>query len=184
MVAKPMIMASLIALYISKVQKQNNLFILALIFALLGDAFLLFTSDEFFMIGLFSFLVMQILYAASFWPDRSKQFAKNLMIATLVIILSSGLIAILWSGLGQMQIVVSVYALAISIMVITAAIRNNKIPAYIWLLIGVILFVVSDALLAYGKFMSALPGQNYLVMGSYMIAQYLIVTAYMEKRIA
>ena len=60
MVAKPLIMASLIGFYIGHESRQSNGFIMGMIFALMGDIFLLFTSKEFFILGLLCFLLMQI----------------------------------------------------------------------------------------------------------------------------
>ncbi len=75
-VAKPIIMASLIGFYISVERRQSNAFVLAMIFALLGDVFLLFTSEAFFLIGLGCFLIMQLLYAFIFSSEASHDKKK------------------------------------------------------------------------------------------------------------
>ncbi|MBK9255767.1 MAG: lysoplasmalogenase [Saprospiraceae bacterium] len=182
-VAKPLIMGALIALYISKERNQNNSFILALICALLGDAFLLFTSDEFFLIGLFSFLLMQLLYAGTFWSQRSRHIKDILLPVVIMIILTSILMFVLWPHLDSMVTPVMAYTVAISVMAVAALSRKKELAAYFWVVAGVALFVISDLLLAYGKFVQPLPAHNYLVMGSYMLAQYLIVTGYIESNI-
>lgn len=182
-VAKPLIMASLLGLYISKVHHQSHILITAMIFALLGDAFLMFNSDDFFVIGLGSFLIMQLLYATVFYKDRSASFRTFIVSATVMGLIAGGILMVLWSGLGAMRWPVTLYTAAISVMVVTATSRRQSLSAVNWVIAGVILFVISDSLIAVGKFMSPLPMHHYLVMITYMIAQYLIITGLMEVHV-
>ena len=78
MVSKPMIMGSLLGFYIYTVRNQSPIFILAIIFAMLGDIFLMFGTDSFFIIGLSCFLIMQLLYVITFWKDKSSDKKKKL----------------------------------------------------------------------------------------------------------
>lgn len=180
-VSKPMIMASLIGFYISVEEKQSNMFITALIFALLGDVFLLFESDDFFKLGLGCFLLMQILYTIHFLKDRSNDPKKTLITSIIVYGIGTIVISTLWSGLGSLQIPVLVYCIAICTMVTSAIIRKKHLPGYNILVLGVILFLISDAVLAFAKFGSPFNGQKYLIMGTYMAAQYLIVRSVLER---
>jgi uncharacterized membrane protein YhhN len=177
-----MIMASLIGFYISTVKEQSNVFIMAMIFALFGDIFLMFTGQDFFILGLGSFLIMQVLYAFTFKQDRITDIKNILYKAVPVFVLAVCIIAYLWDGLGALKIPVTVYALAISCMVITALIRKPSTPWYLPVVIGVTLFLISDALIAVSKF-GNLAGNSiqYLIMSTYMIAQYLIVRGVIEK---
>lgn len=175
-VAKPLIMATLLGLYISKVRKQNNTFITAMIFALLGDAFLLFISDDFFIIGLGCFLIMQLLYTLVFYADRTDTVKILYRNSIIMLLVSGAIIFNLWPGLGPMKLPVLFYTAAISLMVITAFSRKNTITDRNVVIAGVLLFVISDSLLAAGKFISPFAYQHYLVMLTYMLAQYLIVT--------
>ncbi|MBK9149542.1 MAG: lysoplasmalogenase [Saprospiraceae bacterium] len=179
-VAKPLIMATLLGFYISKVQKQSYALLSAMIFALLGDAFLLFTSDDFFIIGLSCFLLMQILYTTVFLKDRSRKTPVVYGAAAAIIICGLFLLYYLWPALNAMQIPVALYTAAITVMVISAILRSDSIRAYPWVVAGVLLFMVSDGVLAVGKFREALPLQHYIVMLTYMLAQYFIVTGMAE----
>ena len=77
---KPALMITLILYFLSAIKgikfKDRNLFIFAMICALLGDTFLMFQAQNslFFMLGLGSFLLMQIGYSIYF--NREIEFKK------------------------------------------------------------------------------------------------------------
>jgi uncharacterized membrane protein YhhN len=175
MVAKPMIMASLIGFYITVERRQSNAFVLAMIFALLGDVFLMFKGDDFFLIGLLCFMVMQLLYTFLFSREGSKDMKRLLMISLPMLLLTVGVISVLWNDLGDLRIPVLVYAMAITAMVISAIYRKNILKGYSAVVLGVVLFLISDAVLAISKFGGALPFQDIVIMSTYMTAQFLIV---------
>lgn len=181
MVSKPLIVGSLIGFYIGVARKQSPLFILALIFAMLGDIFLMFKTENFFLIGLGCFLVMQILYTATFLRDRSKDIRLNTIKSAPVILLAVSIIAFLWQDLGSMQLPVTLYTAAITFMVITALIRQTSIKWYLPVVAGVFLFMVSDAGIAFNKFGGQYAGAEYFIMITYMVAQYLIVRGVVER---
>ena len=176
MVLKPLIMASLIGYYIVTSQKQANGFILAMIFALMGDLFLAFEGTDFFLLGLGSFLIMQILYGFTFLRYRIQDQRAGLLKIIPVILLASVVLWLLWPGLGDMRIPVTIYTVAIGFMVCTAFLVNPKLSVYPWLAIGVILFLISDAAIGFSRFGKPFTGIDYLIIGTYMVAQYLIVT--------
>ncbi len=182
-VSKPMIMASLLGFYISSSKKQSNTFLLAMIFALFGDIFLMFNGEDFFLIGLSCFLIMQILYTITFLKDKITDPTKISYRSLPVILVSIFVIIYLWSGLGEMRIPVASYTAAISLMVISALIRRSNVHWYFPVVAGVILFMISDALIAVSKFGDSFMGIEYGIMSTYMIAQYLIVRGMVEKTI-
>lgn len=181
MVSKPLIMGSLLGFYIGVAQKQSPLFILALIFAMLGDIFLMFNTENFFLIGLGCFLVMQILYAVTFLMDKSLNVKENILKSAPVIILALCIITFLWQGLGSMQIPVAIYTAAISLMVASAIIRQKSVRWYLQVVAGVFLFMISDAGIAFNKFGAQFAGAEYFIMTTYMVAQYLIVRGVVER---
>ena len=175
-VSKVMIVASLIGLYIGKAVRQNELFLLGLIFALLGDAFLLFTTDDFFMIGLGCFLVMQLCYSRIFYRKRRIPRSRDKAVVAGLVLLPVIFLSLTWNTLADLQWPVAVYSAAITTMLILAYLRHAALGGYRLVLVGSILFVVSDILLAVDKFVAALPIGGILVMLLYAAAQYLIVT--------
>lgn len=175
MVAKPMIMASLIGFYITVERRQSNAFVLAMIFALLGDVFLMFKGDDFFLIGLLCFMLMQLLYTYLFSREGSNDNKRLMLISGPLVLLTVGIISLLWNDLGDLRIPVLVYAMAITAMVISAIYRKNTMKGYSAVVFGVVLFLISDAVLAISKFGGAIPFQDIIIMCTYMTAQYLIV---------
>lgn len=183
MVSKPLIMGSLIGFYIGTVTKQSPSFILAMIFALLGDIFLMIDGDDFFLLGLGSFLIMQIGYAFNFYQDRQHNSQKVTTITTVILLVATSIIGWLWQDLGSLRIPVIIYTLAICTMVITAINRKPDISWHKQVIIGVILFLLSDSLIALTKFGNF--NENifkYLIMATYMIGQYLIVRGVIEQK--
>lgn len=175
MVAKPMIVISLMGYYIMQSPKQDVMMLLALVFALFGDIFLMIENDSFFMLGLGSFLIMQVLYTFLFAKNFENNKTTLLLSSVLLLLIASGIFLILYPGLGALKVPVCIYMLAISGMVWTASNRDKDVLGYHLVLFGAIFFMVSDALLALAKFNMAWPGSDAMVMGTYMIAQYAIV---------
>jgi uncharacterized membrane protein YhhN len=175
-VSKPMIMAGLIGFYIFTEKNQNNIFITGLIFALLGDCFLLFGTPDMFMIGLMCFLIMQICYTFAFNSKRRIPKTKDYFVPVIIGVVGLSILSFLWSGLGELKWAVTLYTCAIVAMAIFAYLRHPKLRGYNILFTGVILFIISDGLLGYNKFGGEFPYAQFAVMLTYMIAQYLIVT--------
>jgi uncharacterized membrane protein YhhN len=76
-----------------------------------------------------------------------------------------------------MKIPVSLYAFVISTMLLMSikAYFEWKKPANLLVLIGAVLFVVSDSILAINKFYTPLPMSSFLIMSTYLGAQFFIV---------
>jgi len=175
-VSKPMILAGLIGFYIFEEKRQNHAFITGLIFALLGDCFMLFGTDDMFMVGLICFLIMQICYTSAFNKKRRIAKSKDYIVPAISGLVGLSALAFLWNGLGELQWAVAIYTIAIVTMAIFAYLRHPKLRGYSILFTGVCLFIVSDALLGFNKFGSDFPYAQITVMVTYMTAQYLIVT--------
>lgn len=174
--SKGMIMASLISIYILSAKRQDEIMLLGMIFALLGDAFLLFNGDTFFMIGLSCFLIMQVCYAFVFWKKRRIPRTRDKIIVGLIAVLPLLVIGLGWSHFAGLLIPVVLYTISITVMLTMSYLRHPRLLGYGQVLIGSILFVISDLALAVGKFMATFQYQGYLVMIAYILAQYLIVT--------
>lgn len=175
-VSKPMILAGLIGFYIFEEKRQNHAFLTGLIFALLGDSFLLFNSEDMFFVGLSAFLIMQICYTITFNQTRRIPRTKDYIIPAILIVIGLGTLAFLWSDLGEMRIAVTVYSAAIVTMSIFAFLRHPKLRGYSTVFFGVCLFIISDALLAINKFGDGFQYADMYVMVTYMLAQFMIVT--------
>ena len=70
---------------------------------------------------------------------------------------------------GVERIGVSVYAVIISTMLLTGMLQRSSLYA-----LGAVLFVFSDFILAWNRFVEPVPGRDYLVLVSYYLAQWLL----------
>ncbi|NNF34468.1 MAG: lysoplasmalogenase [Saprospiraceae bacterium] len=173
---KPFIMISLASFYFAYARNFRIVFFTALVAALMGDIFLMWDHEMSFMLGLGSFLVMQVLYALIFWDQRDKVNGVDIAMSTVIALVAAGLMYILIPDVdGFLKIAVAIYCLCIMVMVITAILRERALLSYLPVLCGALLFMLSDAVLAIDKFSFPMEYGRPMVMGTYMAAQYLIV---------
>lgn len=179
---KPLIIPSLIALYLTAAERKNKFFLLALFFSFLGDVLLL-DKSEMFLYGIGSFLITQLLYIFIFSKGLNKS-DWNLRIRATgpFMIFYMVLIWFLYPGLGPFLIPVLVYGFAISVFgavsLMNYLTRQKSLTRY--LLSGAILFILSDTMIALNKFHTERSFYGVLIMITYIAAQYLI-TKYMLK---
>jgi uncharacterized membrane protein YhhN len=154
----------------------------ALIFSWLGDVLLMF--PDLFLYGLGAFLMAHICYIISFKMAQTNPFAigtvnfLRLFFVNLPIYLAAAMVYFLINpGLGALKIPVVVYLVVIVLMVTSARERFGKTNAVsFWqVFIGGSFFMVSDGVLAINKFFQPFPESGVIVMGTYIIAQFLIV---------
>jgi uncharacterized membrane protein YhhN len=180
MYSKPMLMPSLTAYFFFSVEirsKMAILIIVALAFSWLGDIMLLFQEHKpmYFMFGLVSFLLAHITYLYVFSSSSEGFKPKTFTYATGFLLLVYGLLLILlmWPGLGDLKPPVMVYTTVIMIMGISALFRKANGASLV--LIGAILFISSDSLLALNKFYQPFVGAGFWTMLTYLLAQFFIV---------
>ena len=181
-ISKALIMISLTAYYLynwSNIDagKPKYLFLLGLIAAFAGDMFLEF--EGFFLYGLGSFLVMQIMYSICFLRDRTPTGNRSwygFLLAGIIALL----MIFLWKDLGNLKLPVLVYSSAIAFMSLSAFLRNKALKAYSWVFFGTVMFIISDAVIAIHKFGDDMYLGKLTVMITYIIAQYSIVIGYIE----
>lgn len=184
-VTKPLILLSLIGYYLSTVIDRSNLLLLALVFSLGGDVALMFQSvnENFFLIGLASFLIAHILYILVYRQFRNEDATDELVgiqkirLSMPIILAGTGLVVVLYPHLGAFKVPVLIYAGTIITMVMNAlfrAGRTNKL-SFVLVLVGAILFMISDSILAINRFMMPVTYSEFLIMSTYAGAQYLIV---------
>ncbi len=185
LIFKPLIMIGLMAHYWVMSPARSRLFLVALFFCWLGDVFLIFQSTDplFFIGGLASFLVGHIVYIFCYRQLQIIPSSKELLgsqkvrFAFPIILAGTGLVTILYPLLGALRIPVMIYALAITLMALTALFRYGRTnsTSFLLIFIGAVLFMVSDSLLAINKFHHAFSAASALVMLTYSVAQFLIV---------
>ena len=188
---KPLLMLLMMFWYAKSSTKPLKILLYALFFSFLGDVFLMFLqlSEHFFLSVLSAFLVTHILYIIIFvkYVDQEKKSIlrrrPHLMLPFVLYGLSliSYLYSIATPKFIEMQIPVIVYASVIMVMVITAIARYEKVPqkSFSWVLVGALLFMFSDTLIALNNFSSFFDEIKYVarisIMILYFFGQFLIV---------
>ena len=182
-VAKPLIVITLIFYFLSATKGiQSDLIIIiirALTFSWLGDVVLMFDSfnKNIFLIGLLAFLFAHLIYIRFFSLVRMGEKIKlKPGLILLVVVYYSGLIYLLFNDLHDMKIPVLVYGIVISVMFLMALhmlfIKNKEAGKL--MMLGALLFIFSDSILAINKFYESFEYAGIAIMLTYGIAQLLI----------
>ncbi len=154
-----------------------------LVLAWVGDVLLIHQGQElYFLGGLGAFLVMQVLYVIVFYNSMHQQKWPpfNLIIPFLLVFLSVGYSAFIYAR--PMWVSISFYMLSILSMLAFAMNRRNQTNSrsFSFVVIGAALFVLSDSLIGFNKFIGAIPLASFLIMATYIPAQYFIVQGIMK----
>ena len=173
---KPMIIPSLIALYYFTSDKKNNWYLIALVFSFLGDV-LLMDKNNLFLYGIVAFLLTQILYISIIVRQMQKpsNFHKYLY-AFLFVNYVVYLMTLLKPNLGDFFYPVLVYGIAISVFGLVATLNyvSKRARPALYLMLGAMLFIASDSMIALNKFHFAQAFYPVAIMITYILAQYLI----------
>jgi len=150
--------------------KKHLLYFVALCFALLGDSFLLASGELSFLMGLGSFLLMQVIYTILFLRTRATIGLRHLPVILTILGLAVGLSIYLWPSTGELRIPVIAYTAAIVAMVIAGFLRKPT-AGFWWIATGVTFFMVSDSILAINKFVVSAAWMEVGLMATYVMAQ-------------
>ena len=178
---KPLLIPFLISIVaISDKFSTQKTLLFALFFSWIGDVLLLFSDKHplFFISGLVAFLIAHLVYIFLFQNQNKINRTKiYLRFSPIVIIYLLGILSVLWSSLNEMKIPVTIYAFVISTMLLMSikSYFEWKKPAHLLVLIGAVLFVISDSILAVNKFYAPVPMSSFLIMSTYLAAQFFIV---------
>jgi uncharacterized membrane protein YhhN len=184
-ITKPLASAAfvLLAVVLADWQGDDNsyaLYILVgLVFGAGGDVALMFTGQRAFLAGLVSFLIGHVAYvvacaaivAPSAWPSLH---------AIAPVVAALAVLVYLWPHLGSMLVPVLAYVATIVLMVVGAiAVYFGHPESFsdqqaILLLVGAVLFFVSDISVAKGRFVKALVRDRLWGLPAYYGGQLLI----------
>lgn len=174
MISKPALMTIMMIYYLSFSTKKHPAILIGLIAALMGDIFLLYPQG--FLLGLGSFLIMQLCYIGYFYQQKDRWFKENYLIFVVLFFCFLGAMAYLFPRIEEtMKIPVAIYGAVLCCMVFFAAIRRRIVYGYKYVLIGAILFLISDSMIALHTFITPQKIYPVLIMMSYLTAQYLII---------
>ncbi len=130
-----------------------------------------------FIAGLASFLAAHVCYIAAFSQGIEPVISPWVSLAFVLAVLV--FVGILWPHLAKMKLPVIIYALAIGMMGWLATERWLQIGEMKTFLAfgGALLFIVSDASLAYNRFVKRFAAAQAIILITYYIAQYLIASS-------
>lgn len=161
----------------------KKILITALTFSWIGDVILLFANkgEIYFILGLVAFLISHVFYIVLFSKQPISKTIKNKISfgagIGLIVIYFLMMISTLAPKLGSLTVPVVIYAIVISTMLFYAlkgSFQWNTIP-YQSVLIGAVFFISSDSILAFNKFDQPIPYASFLIMITYLAAQFCIV---------
>ena len=146
----------------------NIFLILALIFSVTGDIFLL-NKEKYFTYGLFAFLIAHLFYIYLFYSLAS---SPNPLIGLAIVAVIDFIFFTVRKSLKKYRPVLF-YMLAISFMVYFSLGFSGNAGALIGS--GGVLFFISDGVLALNKFYKKIKFSETIILSTYYIAQLLIV---------
>jgi uncharacterized membrane protein YhhN len=179
---KPLLMVSLLAYFWAASNKMEgrNWVVLALVCSWLGDVFLM--AEWGFMPGLGSFLVAHLCFIRAYWVLGAEDGSAKPVDVVKFIVVGAGLMWVLFPGLGALFLPVLIYAIVLLGMAVVAHKRRGATSPLSFSLVaaGAVFFVMSDGLIAVNKFAYDVSFERLLVMSTYILAQYLIVTGLLK----
>lgn len=183
MIFKPLLMTTLAVVYLVSVEKPSFWVLSALFFSFWGDVFLL-NKEKFFVFGLASFLLAHVIYIKIVTDLLHKELTTKMITSAIpFVVLFIGLLSLIYVNLGEMLVPVIVYGITISTFGTAALLhyRQGKSTSSSWLLLGAILFIASDSLIALNNFYTPKRLFDISIIVLYIVAQYLIVKALIAK---
>ncbi|MBL7978618.1 MAG: lysoplasmalogenase [Bacteroidetes Order II. Incertae sedis bacterium] len=190
---KPLLIPTLMVLVVVHVSHPiSTLYrktLLALFFGWLGDIALMLTDkgEIWFLMGLGCFLIGHLFYIAVFLqtPKPPDYLRRHPVSAWPIVALAVVLLVLLVPKSGALWLPITVYALVIMAMALFALNRKAQVAetSFLLVLAGAVLFMLSDGLIAIDKFVIDLPAASFLIMSTYIAAQYLITTGLIRQTV-
>jgi uncharacterized membrane protein YhhN len=184
-IATPAVMAALLSWITMNggLQGPMRWFALGLLFSLFGDILLMLPKD-FFLAGVVSFALAQTTYTYGF---NTEGIVIDIAVVILIIIISIMSYQILrklsaglnFRGLIELRIPVIIYAILISLMLLSALVTfirpGWRLSEAMLSSAGAMLFVISDSLLSWDRFVAPITNARTIVMVTYHLGQFGII---------
>ena len=154
----------------------------ALAFSCLGDVLLHVGARSYFLHAVGAFLLAHLTYIVLFtghWPQPLHPSAGQLVLAAVVLLYGLSMCVWLWGGFGRLLVPALAYACAIVVMTVSTILAGFSRP-FVW--IGALLFLISDSLIAAGRFMMSFPVLALLIWPTYYLGQYGIAIGFLREK--
>jgi len=177
---KPFLMPLLLLIYLSGTCSPKAVIIFALVFAFLGDVFLM-PEGIFFNLGLGSFLIGHLFYIIALAQPIGKIPLIFYIFIIPYLIYGHYVYIKLLPYIKSMKVPIFLYLTTITTMSFLSILRGWSITGYeFWLpFIGSILFIASDTMLAFNIFKVKTKDLDSYIMATYIGAELLIVLGFL-----
>ncbi|MFE7191078.1 lysoplasmalogenase [Kitasatospora sp. NPDC057541] len=168
----PLLAAHSVASAAAAGRKAPKLLAPALLASAGGDVLLQFGQDATFLAGMGSFAAAHVCYVTMFAGQGAlTDRRRTLVVAAAYATAWASMVALLWPDLGDLRIPVAGYSLLLASTAVTSAGLGVRTG------LGGALFLLSDTLIA-TKLANwrELPGHEFWIMATYILAQYLLAT--------
>ncbi len=162
--------------------RDNLILSAALALSCLGDIYLDLGS-QYFSHGLRAFLFAHFAYILLFvrnWPRPLRPTGGQMILSAIVLVYSLLLSNWLSPDLGAQAIPVMVYICTITVMTVSAILAGFS-KRFVW--IGAMLFMLSDSMIAAGRFKTPVLLADYLVWATYYLGQYCIAIGFLREKL-
>ncbi|MHA1511846.1 MAG: lysoplasmalogenase [Promethearchaeota archaeon] len=184
---KPLLMPLLACVYILDNNNLDLWVVLGIAGGFIGDMCLMIPDPEktkrFFKIGLISFLLGHVFYifALISMTDFSKYKWWSLLLSIPYLAIGVIVYPRLINHTGKMKIPVTVYLIVIILMgVSTTFLWGSSEPiGVILLMMGALVFIVSDTINAFNKFAKEIPYERLYTMSTYLLGQFLLILGFL-----
>jgi len=156
----------------------------ALALSCVGDVFLQLDFRRYFLHGLAAFLLAHLTYVLLFtrnWPRPLRPSTGQTILVALVLVYFALGCVWLWPDLGRLAVPALAYAAAVTAMTVSAILTGLSRP---FVCVGAFLFLISDSLLAAGRFKASLPPVAFLIWPTYYLGQYGITMGFLREKAA
>lgn len=175
-VAKPATTALLVAAAVAlrpEDPTQRAWFVVALVLSLAGDVFLMLPRDAF-VLGLASFLLGHVAYIVGLAREADDASALLAVPIAFAVVVGSRVVRAVDDRTLRGPIVL--YMLVISAMACVAVSTGDWRAA-----VGALVFMASDSMIAWNRFVSPFPYARVAVMSTYHVAQGLLVLSLLTR---
>jgi uncharacterized membrane protein YhhN len=184
--AKPAVMIILFIWLFTSVGLSGALFWFGagILLSLLGDVFLMFSLDRFFLAGLAAFLFAHLAYLVGFNTPLPGISAWGLILAVMVgwggmRVINRILSSLTGQGQSRLRIPIIIYSMVISLMLLSAMLKLTDLTwsagASLLVGVGALFFYLSDIVLAWNKFVSPIRNGRIYNIAMYHIGQIAII---------
>lgn len=187
-ITKPLLMPALAMYYVTSAAQPNPLLIAAIVCGWLGDIFLLIPDPQstrrYFKAGLVAFLLGHVLYIAVFAAYLPRMESLPLWgWAAVAVYVGAGAVGyrLIVPHAGKMLPAIIAYIIIIVLMGASTVIPLGSVSTAgaFTAMAGAFVFMVSDTLNAYNRFVREIPLERLYTMGTYLVGQFLLVQGYL-----